>query len=377
MKGNNRIKGIWLLGWLVLATACEKQESRPALTVPATYNGTQFRSNAAQELALISNLEKLVLLARQGRTGKEVGVRDLTLAFTISSPALKNYATEYYINLLQGGDNYLRRLADASGKVYTPGVPNGGTGGVYGRYLFDANGVEPEQIIGKGLLGAALYNYGLRLYTQNPNLNNPATADQLLALYGAGPTFTNSSNAVKHQAPDRAVAAYAAERDKNDGNGLYNQLKNHFLTLQAAYEAGADYQTERNKAFADILNTWERVHAATVIYNSLRIQSLLSVPNPDENTRAEALHLYNENIGLLNGFRTVPNLRLQENQLNELLTLLNFPPTGSPTPYRLLTSTATELPKLTQVVTRLKSIYGFTDQQMEDFGKNWVAEQNR
>jgi hypothetical protein len=367
-----------LTGLCLLATACTEKDTRPELSPATTYDGTRFRSAAASELALLANLERLTDLVRAGRSGEEIGVRDLTLAYGTNSPSLKNRSTEYFVNLLQGPGNYLEKAAAASTQKYLPGPPTGGSGGTYGGYLFDANGVEPEQIVEKGLLGAALYYSALNLYTQNPNVANPATADQVLALYGASPAFPSSTNSSRHPVPDRAQAALAAQRDNNSGNGLYSQIRNHFLMLQASYAAGEQYQRERNKAFADILNTWEKSMAATVIHNSRRVQALLGGTSAaSEPTRAEALHLYNASIGLLNGFRTVPSTRIQPAQLDELLTLLNFPPGGTPAPYKVLTTTATELPRLAQVVAQLKSTYGFTDQEMEDLNKNWVAEQNR
>jgi hypothetical protein len=59
------------------------------------------------------------------------------------------------------------------------------------------------------------------------------------------------------------------------------------------------------------------------------------------------------------------------------LALLNAPTNGTATSFKFITDPANELPKLQQIITKLQQIYGFTTQEIEDFKKNWVAEQNR
>ena len=59
------------------------------------------------------------------------------------------------------------------------------------------------------------------------------------------------------------------------------------------------------------------------------------------------------------------------------LTLLNAPVGGTPQSYLFVTDALNQLPKLQQVIAKLKNLYGFSDQEIEDFKKNWVKEQGR
>jgi hypothetical protein len=68
---------------------------------------------------------------------------------------------------------------------------------------------------------------------------------------------------------------------------------------------------------------------------------------------------------------------MSDAEIDELLTLLNAPYNSTPTSYLFVTDAFNELPKLTQVIDKIKVKYGFTTQEIEDFKKNWVVEQGR
>lgn len=363
-----------LSGVLLSLSGCEKKDTLPDLTLSDTYDGSKFSSYAAQEIAIVNNLNELIAVARSGNGGEEVNVRDIALAFSINSPSVKSATTPYFTSLLEGTGGLFDRLSKASAQTYTPSGSSGGTGGVYGGYVFDANGLEPAELIGKGLLGAALYRYALNLYIQNPNINNPATADRLLATYGANPDFPNSPNAPR---PDKAVAAYVAQYDKNDGKGLYSKIKQDFLKLQAAYIAGEAYAQARDQAYSDILTTWEKGLAAAAIHSCHKVVEIMSAPTPSEAAKAQALHRYSECIGLILGLRTIPNKTITDTRLDELLGLLNFQPQGSSAAYKIVTEPARETGRVKEVLAKLKETYSFSDQEIEDLKKDWVSTQSR
>jgi hypothetical protein len=362
------------LALLLAITSCEKTETRPELTIPDSYDGSTFSSYAAQEIALVNNLNNLMAVLNSGNTGEVINVRDLALAFSTNSPSVKSATNTYFASLLEGTNGYFDRLSKASGKAYIPAGPPQGSGGVYGGYVFDSTGIEPAALIGRGLLGAALYRTALNLYIQNPNINNPATADQLLATYGANPSFPNSPTAPR---ADQAVAALAARYDKNDGNGLYSKIKQNFIKLQAAYEAGEGYNQQRDQAFSDILTLWEKAQAAAAIHACHEVVRLMSAPSPTATDKANALHRYSECIGFLLGYKTISNKTITDTRLDELLALLNFQPQGPKAAYKLITEPARELANVLEVLARLKETYRFSDQEIEDLKKDWVAEQGR
>ncbi|MBK6993792.1 MAG: DUF4856 domain-containing protein [Lewinellaceae bacterium] len=266
-------------------------------------------------------------------------------------------------------------MAKASGTSYTPGVPTG-NGGVLNGYLFDENGLEYEQLMEKGLFGAALYNHAVSLMKGSMT---PATADQLLRIFGAHPDFPNTPTAANAANPAKFMANYAARRDKNDGTGLYFQMKNAFIKLQAALKAGKDYKQERDEALLALRQTWEKVNAGTMINYCHSVISDLSATNPTDAQKASALHAYSECVGFIHGWRTIPQdfKTITDVEIDELLVLFNAPYNGTPTSYKFATDPVNELPKLTQVISKLKAKYGFSDQEVEDFRNNWVAVQGR
>ena len=377
---SNFIK-IYFASFMLLAisfTSCT-DDGRPVLSVPTNYDGTTFTSNVATQNALINQLTALTDEAKKGRSASNTVSRSaLETIFNTGTPALAGEITPYFKSRLEGNGNWFDELAKASGKTWTPQAPQiGAEGGAYGGYLFDENGLEIEQLVEKGQFNATLYQHATKLLSGPQSLQ---TVDQLLAIYGATPNFANSgSNNVPATVRDRAMANYGARRDKNDGFGLYAQMKKAFITLQAAVKAGRQYQEEQNEALSDIQELWEKINAATIINYCHSPISALSSTNPTEAQVGAALHAIAEGIGFMHGLRTVDQKfkKITDAQIDEILALFNAPVTGAPNVYRFATSPASELPKLQQIISRLKAIYGFSDQEIEDFKTNWVAQQGR
>jgi len=358
-------------------TACgEKDKDKAPLSIPAAYDGTSFSANTVTQDAVRNQLEALVTEIKKGRTaGVTVDYATISGIYTSGTPSLKSITTAYYAGRLEGTGNWLDELAKASGGAYTLGIPTG-QGGTFGGFLFDENGLEPEQLVDKGLFGAALYNHAVSLMQ---GTMTPATADQLLRIFGAHPDFPNTPTAAKAANPDKFMANYAARRDKNDGTGLYFQMKNAFIKLQAALKAGDDYNEERDEALVALRETWEKVNAGTMINYCHSVISTLSATNPSDAQKGSALHAYGECVGFMHGWRTISQdyKKITDAEIDEILVLFNAPYNGAPASYKFATDPINELPKLTQVISKLKAKYGFSDQEVEDFRNNWVAVQGR
>lgn len=366
--------GIFACLVLLLANSCEPDKQ--PLDIPTTYDGAAFSTNAATQLAVLTRFSALVSETQKGRTvGTVVSYNTLTSLYNAGAPSLKSITTPYFAGRVDGPGGWMEELAKSSGTGYTPGAPVG-QGGAFGGYLFDENGLEMEQMVDKGLFGAALYNHAVSLMQGNLT---PATADQLLAIYGAHPDFPNTPTASKTPNPDRVMANYAARRDKNDGKGLYSQIKADFLKLQAALKAGSKYDTERDEALASLRLNWEKVNAATIINYCHSVISIMSATTTTDADKGRALHAYGECVGFLHGWRTLPEAykQLTDREIDELLVLLNAPQNAVPTSYKFVTEPVAQLPKLTQIIDRLKAKFNFSTQDVEDFKKNWVAEQGR
>ncbi len=364
---------------LVGLSSCGKDDTKPALSIPNAYDGSTFAANTAPQTALINQLIALTDEAKKGRTATNtVSRQSLQTLFNAGNPALAAEITTYYKGRLEGDGGWFDELAKASGTTWTPQAPNGSSqGGVYGGYLFDEYGVEMEQLVEKGQFNATLYNHAVKL------MSGPVTAqtvDQLVAIFGAKPAFANSgSNNVAAENRDLAMANYGARRDKNDGKGMYAQIKTAFITLQAAVKAGNQYEEERDKALADIRLLWEKINAATVINYCHTPISRLSATNPTESEIGAALHAIGEGIGFIHGFKNIdPQYRkITDAEIDQALALLNAPATGNAAVYKFATDPASELPKLQQLIAQLQGIYGFSNQEIEDFKTNWVSTQGR
>lgn len=361
-----------------LLACSENSEVKAPLQIPTQYDGTAFAANASRELALVTQLKNITDEAKKGRVaGAKVDVNALNTLFNAGNPSLKSANTAYYASRLEGTNGFLAELAKSSGTTYVPSANISGEGGAFGGYLFDENGLEMEQMIEKGMFGSVLYKNATDLI--HSGTFTPATVDRMLAIFGANPTFPNTSNAAKASNPDVMAAVYAARRDKNDGNGFYSQIKNNFIKLQAAAKAGDKYKAEQTEAANAIALAWEKSNAATIINYCYAVISTMSNTTTTDAQKAAALHAYGECVGFTHGWRTIPQMhkKITDAQIDEILVLLNAPHNATPTSYKFITEPATQLPRLQQVISRLQGIYGFTNAELEDFKSNWVSVQGR
>jgi len=365
--------GLMMAGAIV---SCKKDDGdRPDLVIPEVYDGTAFTTNAATELLVRKQLTDISKEAQRGRVnGTTLEYATLTALLNAGSPSLKAVGTNYYMTKMDGIGGWLDEMAKASGGTYTPGPPTG-NGGTFGGYLFDENGLEIEQVMEKGMFGAVLLNHAVKLMS---GPIDATTADKVLAIFGSNPSFPNSNNAAKHDFPDAQAAIYAARRtDETNPNGLYFQMKKALIKLQAAGKAGSEYSKEQQEAVKDIILVWEKVNAATIINYALSSISSLSNSEPTDAQKASALHSIGEGVGFAHGFKTVPSKKITDAQIDQILVLLNAPAGGTPELYKFATSPVIELPKLEQVIALLKSIYGFSDAEVETFRNNYVSLQGR
>lgn len=368
-----------LLPFLLAATlfsACQKDDEQLIMENPYSYEGANFSANARTEIALRDALAEFSAEMKKGRVaGTALDLSTLQGAYEAGSPSLSAISSEYYRNRISAAGGWLEELTKASGTIYSPGSPTG-DGGVYVSNLFDENGLELEQIIEKGLFAAAMYHYAAELLDGSLN---EALPDQVLALFGANPSFPNSDSSDKSE-PDRFSAQYAARRDKNDGKGFYTTMALALSELQRQSKAGTGAQPQViENSIVTIKTTWEKAIFATAINYLHSAVSKLSNTNPTDEDKAAALHSYSEVVGFVHGWRGLPADQkiITDAEIDALLLLLNAPSDGTPESYKFATDPVNELPKLTQAITGIQAIYSFTDQEIQDFRENWVAKQGR
>ncbi len=368
---------------VTLFVSCRGKEEdapqKPSLTVPSTYNGADFTNNAVDELALGTSLESLVTEMKKGNTSTTTLVSaTLKNIYTAGSVSLSNTSVAGFRDAVSANDGYFDQMVLASGKTWTPETPTiGSTGGVYGAYLFDENGVEYTQVIEKGLYTASFYNRLLSLTSGNFDV---AAVDQAIALFGAHPNFVNSNNKTLHATDfDRFSAGYVARRDKNDGTGFYTTAKYNFIKTRAAIEAGADYSSEKATALQAIKMNWEKGVMATICNYANDAQSNLSLTSPTATTDAKALHSISEIAGFLSGWSYIAESDriVTDAQLADCFGFVNYTTTGTPSIYLFQTDRVNQISKLTSLRTKLKQVYGFSDQDLIDFNTDWVSSQAR
>jgi hypothetical protein len=375
MKKFNLFSILFVVITLFFSACREEEREIPPLVIPTTYNErVDFDFVTKFETGMLNSITKMTNEAKKGRKiGVKVSEDSLRYWFTEGTSSLKILNTPYLGNKLDS--NWLAEIAKASSGTYTPSATITEEGGAFGGYLFDENGIEIEQLIEKGQYGSVLYNYADKILSLELFL--PGIVDRVITLYGANPTFPNTPTVTKTAKPDKFMASYAALRDKNDGKGYYTQMKNAFLKLQAAAKGGSMYNKERNEATANIRLTWEKINAATIINHCHSVIATMSKTTTTDAEKGAALHAYGECLGFTYGWKTVNSKRITDVQIDEILELLNAPTNGKPTSFKFITEPKTQLPRLTQIITKLKGIYGFTDTEIEDFKTNWVAVQGR
>lgn len=383
---------------LIFFASCKKDDKvtvppPPELQIPTFYDSTGYAANVVTESQVRA---QLAALTRQMQVG-----RHMDSAVTLA--ALQTLYNGTTLRAVTGAsyqakvDTALRELARASGKGVRyawENAPNG-DGGVIpttvgGRtgYLYDEHVLEMEQVVEKGLFAAAMYNHAVSLISAG-NITE-ATIDRLVEIYGAKPGFGNNE---RNSDPnrDRFSAQYAARRsDTANANSLYAQIKRNLITAKAAVKAGSAFNQLRDQALADFKLNWEKALAATVINYCHSTLDGLRAPNRDDGIVTGAMHAYSEAVGFLSGWKAVPpsQRRITDAQIDELLDLLRAPynQTANAQSYLFLsTNSATaQLYRLdgrndpnTGVIERLAQIYGFSNQEVEDFRRNWVNVQNR
>ena len=355
---------------VALLTACSDDPSSPApgLQVPSSYDTTMFAASTAFETDLKADINGITAVLKSARvSGVTINQGDIS---SFRDRLRSSLALDYR----QRFDDYINEAVRASGGSYdwSKSPAENGNGGVYGAYLFEEHGLELEQIIEKGMFSAALYHQAVQLMDGDVTAT---TVDRIVSLWGAHPSFPNSDRRTVN--PDRLSAAYAARRDKADGNGFYSTISRELIRAQAAAKAGTSFNAEKTEALAKVRLAWEEAIMATVINYGYSVISKLATTNPSDADRSSAMHAYGEMVGFITGWRGIPQKKISDAQIDDLLTKLRAPVSGSWKCYEFWQQPSTTLTDIQLVMNSLQSIYGFSNAQMEDFRQNWTALQDR
>jgi hypothetical protein len=251
-------------------------------------------------------------------------------------------------------------------------IQSNGHGGGYTlngskRYLYDENGLEPQQVIEKGLYMALMYNKMKQIISST----DETLSHRLLALMGANPNFNNSANG---QNADRLGANYIARRDQNDGLGLYSQNRRILTALQIAAKTASPIAA--SQAANEFLLAYEKGIAATIINYLHQTNAFISVTSPTDDDLSAALHAYSEAVGFTIGHIGLETT-LGDDRMAQILALLNYNNGPDSETYLVATDRFNTVEKNNQAIELLKEVYSFSDAEIESFRFNWVAEQGR
>lgn len=336
-----------------------------------SYDGSSLDKNAAAEIAIIASFESLLgtMEGAEVDLSSKPKASELMVFYQAGSPSLQSITTPYFDGVVQ---TLFQDFEASAGQTWTPSDPPSATGGKYGEFIFNAGGLHVLEGVEKGLMGASLYG---RAASLAKGTITAATIDQMLALYGAPPSFPGDSDAAT---PDTFAAKYAERRSPKDAAdpskpldakapGPYFRIKDAFIRAQQAVLKGSSCDAERDQAVATILDEWERVAFATVIF--YLDEAAVDLSGTTEEEVSHGLHGFSEAAGFIHGFRGLPadQRTITDAQIDALLALLGVPHDGPGTAYKLVTDFATEAPKLAQAIDQVASIYGFSAAEVESF----------
>jgi AcrR family transcriptional regulator len=354
------------------------------VTLPTSYDGANFPTNAAESLGIRTRLGALNQLMRDAEVDLLVTptVTELNALFEAGAPSLRTLTTNYYAGVVDG---VFTRFEAAAGRTWAPVDPPVAPGGKYGAYIYDERGLDLRQIVEKGLFEALFYRRFHQLASDTTEPLDQATLDALLGLYGAHPDFPGvSEGAPVVTNPDRIAAQYLERRSPKDASdpslpadandpGPYFRVKNEFLFAQAAIADGSpECQAAAREAVGRVLAEWERGIAATTVYYFNAAATSLGADNATETQLSNGLHGYGEGIAFMWGFRTLPagSRLITDVQIDALLASVNAPIDMPSTAYQFVTDSS-QITKLVTAIDTLKALYQFSDAEIEIFKTNY------
>lgn len=270
------------LSSVVFFTSCEKDEKKndvvdvPSYEIPESYNFENASySGQVERLNMLAELEAYLKTANNGdvidaATAKAMyaneGYTWTSSAFEIEQPT-KNLKSKTTSDQQTEVESLIDQLADLSVNGSTTTSEDGAK-----TYLFDENGLEPIQLIVKGIMGSCFYYQGTSVYLSDGKM--AVDNDNLVE----GKDYTK----MQHHW-DEAFGYLGASVDfsgANTGGGIYwgkyakktlaggltsiDDLMDAFITGRAAID-NQEY-TARDEAIGKVRANWEMIPVASALH---------------------------------------------------------------------------------------------------------------
>ncbi|PWH82915.1 DUF4856 domain-containing protein [Brumimicrobium oceani] len=312
-----------------------------AYTVPTTYVFTDANGNSTVsyggQIDRLSQLEEMVVVMKSGTEGM-VSEQDLldmyantgdngagNFSFS-SSKQLENKTftndvqmfKDWMADLVVASNDFASTAADGQAGVLTSGTS---------KYLFDANGYEPVQLIEKGLMGAIFMNQAVNGYFAEGKMNvdNSDAVDA-----AAGKYYTTMEHhfdeafgyfGVEIDFPSSIPSSFWGKYcDKQDADlGSNAIMMNNFLKGRAAISN--DDMATRDAAIKEIRLMWETISAKQAVYYLNSAKAQLGSDN------AKAFHALSEAYAFAWNLRYAP-LETRRMSQGEHATLMNMFPSN-------------------------------------------------
>lgn len=299
-------------------TACNDDEPLvPEPQTPTTYTFENVDySGQTQRIQMLNMLEKKAKSANDGTT--KVSVDELEAIFVNSEGNLFGTDKDIASKTYEGARAEIRTYFDM---IETR---SGNPDHIIGSRLYDENGVEPAQMIAKGLMGALLYYQATTVYLGDDkmNVNNTEVTpgkgtamqhhwDEAFGYFGAPVDYITNNGAEATNDPTTKTwywAHYANGRAQVVD--VREAIFNAFIEGRAAINRN-DLET-RDEAIQTIRRNWEKLVAINVVhYTNASIQDI------DNGNTGNLYHHWSEAKAFLNAFiynidRTITNAQLAE-----------------------------------------------------------------
>jgi len=307
-------------------TACDTDDDPidPTYTVPDTYSFERDGASTVTYSGQTERLDQLTLMGTYMKSANTIGAAALDAQTLRNMFANRNspYSGLTFSKDLQSKcfapdtvffQEMMDQLADISqftsqqAAQGTPGVLTTGNSSSTAGYLVNANGLEPTQVIEKGLMGAVFLYQAMEVYLSNDRMgatgndefdgaNNYTLMehyfDEAFGYLGAPIDFP--SDLTSDDARFWAKYAYARHTG-TDYSGIATDLMLGFRKGRAAITA-KEY-ADRDDAIQSIVTEWETVAGGTIVDYLQKSLSSTSVPLYKRN------HQLSEAIGFMIGLK--------------------------------------------------------------------------
>jgi hypothetical protein len=330
-KLNSKMFMIAGLAVCSLFSSCSKdKDDSPSYTVPQTYSFENVNySGQTDRISMLTELDNYVKTGNNGALLDAQRMRNMyaninapfaEARLNTSGKQLKDKTIMSAQSLFE---SYFDEAATASLSAGTPALS--GKAGILTtaegtRYLVDANGVEPAQLIQKGLMGALLYFQAVEVYLTEGKIgaavdNTTITPgdgtkmehhfDEAFGYFGAPVDFPTNLNNLKF---------WANYSNKvNPSTGSNKAIMDAFLKGRAAISAKD--MKGKDEAVATIRSEWEKLVAASVILE-------LNLAKTHIADQAKKSHYLSEALGFMMGLKFKSDRKITDAQYQDAMAKL-------------------------------------------------------